>query len=106
MSFQGDSGAPSLEWTGYGTGTPEERAVYPIVHQLTHANAREMRVDWYDAICRGLGQITPYHFDGNVWTIQLTARPGYYVAPEIQQAMGWMDQPADPTGMGGYAGGY
>lgn len=28
-------------------------------------------------------------YAGDVWSIQLTARPGYYVAPEIQMQLGW-----------------
>jgi hypothetical protein len=54
---------------------------YPIVtSDQQYGLFREVVTDWYAT----LGQVDNWpHFYGDVWSIQLTARPGYYVDPEM-----------------------
>ena len=73
------------------------RANYPVLDNLVPDVMAEVTTSFRTAIALGDGQLTP-RFDGDVWSVQLTARPGYYVAPEIQEELGWQDGEVPPYG--------
>lgn len=55
---------------------------FPLVSNTPAAGlSHEMIVSWTSTWADNWPR-----FDGDVWSIQLTARPGYYVAPEILAA--------------------
>lgn len=64
----------------------------------TPALMTEVITDWDQTILGGENLGAPdaygsgFQFNGDVWSIQLTARPGYYVAPEIMEELGWLDE--------------
>jgi hypothetical protein len=92
-----DNGAYEQSWID-PIPYPTRMSNYPIIDgpRITRAMATEMRTDWYQAVCDGDGQLQP-SFTGNVWSIQLTARPGYYVTPtQIIQASFEGDVGGDP----------
>jgi hypothetical protein len=89
------------------------RTIYPIVNSTQQYGLfNEVKTDWYGlgsqmwASCRGMGMGTGKiaqhgdvnQFTGAVWSIQLTARPGYYVTPEQLLAMGYDDDDFPPIG--------
>lgn len=72
------------------------RANFTLDHPVNYGMSREMRVDWTQTVLMGENDGWP-RFDGDVWSIQLTARPGHYVSPEILYEIGWDDAEGAPN---------
>lgn len=80
--------SPSYDWQSFDQPEPSKRTQYPIVTKLQqYGLSHEVVTDWNDVYAR-LAAIGWQRFDGDVWTIQLTARPGYYVTSEQINAYG------------------
>jgi hypothetical protein len=61
---------------------------YPMIwRDQQYGLFHEVVTDWHD-IYALLAAIGWQRYDGDVWSIQLTARPGYYVTPEQLTAYG------------------
>ena len=73
------------------------RANYPVLDNLVPEVLAEVTTSFRTATLMGDGHLTP-RYDGDVYSVQLTARPGYYVAPEIQDELGWIDMEVPPYG--------
>jgi len=79
------------------------RANFPIVTNLLTAGLfHEVETDWATTIARRENSMPSEGYNGwfgayqgDVWSIQLTARPGYYVTPEQLYNMGLADDPDD-----------
>lgn len=66
------------------------RANYPIVNNVQQYGLfNEVRTDWYGEGSQLWEAWGFPRYDGEVWSIQLTARPGYYVTPEQLESMGY-----------------
>lgn len=84
------------------------RANYPIVSQaIPFGLFNEVVTDWdgpgsqlYESVrttpMEQRGDVQMYA--GNVQSIQLTARPGYYVSPQFLEAIGYEDDEFPPIG--------
>lgn len=66
------------------------RANMPLAYPVNRGMANEMWTDWHQTVALGENVCWP-SFTGDVWSIQLTARPGYYVRPELLWEMGYYD---------------
>lgn len=75
------------------------RVNFPLIYPVNRQMAGEMLIDWYGPDGLGIVNfIQPLNdYNGNVWSIQLTARPGYYVSPEIMYELGWSDDEVPPN---------
>lgn len=61
------------------------RANFPKLFTYFRGMSREMWVSWGQPWACGQGFGWP-RYNGDVFSIQLTARPGYYVAPDVMAA--------------------
>jgi len=93
-------------WVDYDSqssaGVPELSANYPIVTKdQQYGLFHEVATDWHDqyAVWAAFSgpNIKP-QYTGDVWSIQLTARPGYYVTPQQLENYGLMDHDVPPLG--------
>lgn len=85
-------------------------AVFPIEDfSVFHGTTLELMTDWYGPT--GVGPQSPvdnfgdgrsyqngWSFEGNAWTIQLSARPGLYVSPDVLTYLGYEDGTQPPYG--------
>ncbi len=80
--------SPEQSWVAFDQPEPRLQTNYPIVTKAQqYGLMHEVVVDTHDRYAR-LSAIGWQRWDGDVWTIQLTARPGYYVTAEQLEAYG------------------
>jgi len=83
-------------------GVPELSTNYPIVTKdQQYGLFHEVVTDWHD-IYAVAAAISGYYYEpryeGDVWSIQLTARPGYYVTPQQLEDYGLLGHDVPPIG--------
>lgn len=70
----------------------------PVLDNLVPDVLQEVGASYAQAAAQYGNGLPTQQYDGDVWSVQLTARPGYYVAPEIQEELGWIDMEVPPNG--------
>jgi hypothetical protein len=90
------------QWISYDVDRAERSANYPIVtNDQQRGLYNEVYTDWTDRFAReaaAMGVTSTPQYYGDVWSIQLTARPGYYVSPEQLVAYGLSQDDTPPWG--------
>lgn len=74
------------------------RANYPVLDNLVPDALQEIGASYAQAAAQYGDGLPVQRYDGDVFSVQLTARPGYYVAPDIQEELGWSEGEVPPYG--------
>lgn len=74
-------------------------SVHPRIRTYHGPMSAEQHVAWAQAarMCSTYDQPMNGYF-GDVTSIQLTAKPGYYVSPEVMAELGWEGNEVPPNG--------
>lgn len=72
------------------------RSNFPLAHPVNRQMAREMWTDWRQTIGLAENACWP-SYSGDVYSVQLTARPGYYVSPDLLYELGWDEDEGAPN---------